>query len=159
MTGFLGEYEATVDSKGRFLFPAGFKKQLPEAEGLQFVINRGLEKCLTLYTAQSWDVLFKKLGNLNDFDPKVRQFRRLFLNGATMLEADAAGRLLLPSNLREYAGIEKDIVVVSAIDKIEIWDRKTYKELFEQFSSEEFSGLANMVMGNGNGGIIPDSKI
>jgi MraZ protein len=156
MTGFLGEYEATVDAKGRFLFPAGFKKQLPESAGMSFVINRGLEKCLTLYTVQAWEVLHRKLSNLNDFDPKVRQFRRLFLNGATFLEADAAGRILLPPNLREYAGIDKDIVLASAIDKIEIWDRKTYKELFEQFSSEEFSDLASLVMGGGNPGLPSD---
>jgi MraZ protein len=157
MIGFLGEYEATIDSKGRFLIPAGLKRQLPEA-ALQFVINRGFEKCLTLYTAAGWEEIFKKLSILNDFDPKVRQFRRLFLNGATMMDADSAGRLLLPQNLREYAGIEKDIIVVSAIDKIEIWDSKTYKELFEQFSSEGFSGLADEVMGNGLSGAFRNSE-
>src|SRR3984885_5205799 len=123
MIGFLGEYEATLDSKGRFLLPAGFKKQLPEEGPAQFVINRGFEKCLTLYPIKIWEPIFARIGQLNDFDPKVREFRRYFLNGATMLELDSAGRLLIPQNLKEYAGLEKDIVLVSAVDKIEIWDK------------------------------------
>lgn len=74
---FSREYEATVDSKGRFLLPAGFKKQLPE-EGNQFVISRGFEKCLTLYPMKAWEPIFNELSKLNDFDPKVREFRRYF---------------------------------------------------------------------------------
>ena len=72
MTGFLGEFESTLDAKGRFLLPAGLKKQLPEGENTRFVINRGFEKCLTLYPRQSWEPLFAKISTLNDFDPKVR---------------------------------------------------------------------------------------
>ncbi len=76
MIGFLGEYEATIDSKGRFLLPVGFKKQLPEEANTQFVINRGLEKCLSLYPIKSWEPIFSDISKLNDFDPKVREFRR-----------------------------------------------------------------------------------
>ncbi len=154
MTGFLGEYEATLDAKGRFLLPAGFKKQLPEDEGSRFVINRGFEKCLALYPIKNWEPLFDKISHLNDFDPRVREFRRYFLNGATIVEPDTAGRLLLPSNLKEHAGLEKDIVLVAAVNKIEIWDSNKYKQLFESFSPEAFSTLANDVMnpktGTGN---------
>ena len=146
MIGFLGEYEATIDSKGRFLLPVGFKKQLPEETNAQFVINRGLEKCLTLYPIQNWQPLFDKITKLNDFNPKVREFRRQFFNGATMMEPDSAGRLLIPQNLKEHAGLEKDIVLVSAVNKIEIWDVNKYKQLFENFSSEAFSSLADEVM-------------
>ena len=148
MTGFIGEYEATVDAKGRFLLPAAFKKQLP-ANGVDFfVLNRGFEKCLSLYIADTWTPLFTKLSKLNDFNPKVRQFQRYFLNGATQVEPDTAGRILLPKNLVEYAGISKDIVLVSAIDKIEIWDKTKYKEFFDTFSPEAFSDLAAEVMGD-----------
>jgi MraZ protein len=147
MTGFIGEYEATLDAKGRFLLPAGFKKQLPDSGGDSFVVNRGFEPCLTLYTSKSWKPIFSELSNLNDFDPKVRQFRRYFLNGATQIELDSAGRLLLPKNLMEYAGLGKDIVLVSAIDKIEIWDKTKYQQFFETFSPEAFSNLAKEVMG------------
>ncbi|AXY77686.1 division/cell wall cluster transcriptional repressor MraZ [Paraflavitalea soli] len=150
MNGFIGEYEATLDAKGRFLLPAGFKKQLPEEAGSQFVINRGFEKCLTLYPMKSWDPIFSELGKLNDFDPKVREFRRYFLNGATVLELDSAGRLLVPPNLKEHAGLEKDIVLVAAMNKIEIWDKDKYQKFFESFSPEAFSQLAQQVMTAGS---------
>ena len=146
MTGFLGEYEATLDAKGRFLVPAGFKKQLPVNETVSFILNRGFEKCLSLYTSASWEPIFSELSKLNDFDPKVRQFKRYFLNGATQVDPDSAGRILLPKNLMEYAGLEKDIVLVSAIDKIEIWDKTKYQQFFETFSPEAFSDLAKEVM-------------
>ncbi|GAB2678651.1 division/cell wall cluster transcriptional repressor MraZ [Flavihumibacter cheonanensis] len=150
MKGFLGEYEATLDAKGRFLLPAGLKKQLPE-NAMPFVINRGFEKCLTLYPQTSWEPIYAQISKLNDFDPKVREFRRFFMNGATEVEPDTAGRLLLPPNLKEYAGLSKDIVLVSAVDKIEIWDSATYKKFFESFSADSFSSLAQQVMGGGNG--------
>jgi MraZ protein len=146
MTGFLGEFEATLDAKGRFLLPAGFKKQLPEGEAERFVINRGFEKCLALYPVKNWEPLFADIKNLNEFDPKVREFRRQFLNGATFVEPDSAGRLLLPPNLKEYADLTKDIVLVAAVNKIEIWDSNKYKQLFDSFSPEAFSDLAKEVM-------------
>lgn len=145
MAHFLGEYEATLDAKGRFLLPAGFKKQLPDDE-LCFVINRGFEKCLSLYPAKNWQPLHAKISELNEFDPKVRAFRRQFLGGATEVEADTAGRLLLPPTLRDFAGLTKDIILVAAVDKIEIWDAVTYKKFFEDFSPEAFSDLAKEVM-------------
>ena len=146
MIGFIGEYEATLDAKGRFLLPAGFKKQLPEGGAEHFVVNRGLEKCLSLYPMKSWKPIFSDISNLNDFDPKVRQFRRYFLNGATQVELDTANRILLPKNLLDHAGLEKDIVLVSAVNKIEIWDKNKYQQFFETFSPEAFSSLAKEVM-------------
>jgi len=150
MTRFLGEYESTLDQKGRFLLPAGFKKQLPETGGNTFVVNRGFEKCLALYTTQSWAPIFERLSSLNNFDPKVREFRRYFLNGATDVELDSAGRINLPNNLIEHAGLTKDIVLVSAIDQIEIWDSKTYKQLFDNVSHSHFSEMGALVFGNAN---------
>jgi MraZ protein len=146
MVSFLGEYESTIDTKGRFLLPAAFKKQLPKDDEGEFVINRGFEKCLTLYPLQSWKPIFANISKLNDFDPKVRSFRRYFLNGALPVEMDGAGRLLIPKNLLEYASLEKDIVLVSALGKIEIWDKKTYDQLFDNVSSDDFSKIANEVM-------------
>ena len=149
MIGFLGEYEATLDTKGRFLLPAGFKKQLPEEGSTHFIINRGFEKCLTLYPLQSWEPIFYAISKLNDFDPKVREFRRYFLNGALQIELDSAGRLLLPKNLTEHASLERDIVLVSALNKIEIWDKVKYTQFFETFTPQSFSDLANDVMNRG----------
>ncbi len=155
MTRFLGEYESTLDQKGRFLFPAGFKKQLPETGGNTFVVNRGFEKCLALYTKQSWEPIFERLSSLNNFDPKVREFRRYFLNGATEVELDSAGRINLPNNLIAHAGLTKEIVLVSAIDQIEIWDSSNYKQLFETVSPNHFSEMAAMVLGNTNSQMTP----
>jgi len=150
MTGFLGEFEATLDAKGRFLLPAGFKKQLPEEEGSRFVINRGFEKCLALYPIKNWEPLFNDISKLNDFDPKVREFRRYFLNGATFVEPDSAGRLLVPPNLKVHGDLQKDIVLVAAVNKIEIWDSNKYKQLFDSFSPDAFSNLAKDVMAKDN---------
>lgn len=148
MIGFLGEYEVTLDSKGRFLLPAAFKKQLPEDWGNQFVVSRGIEPCLTLYPMKTWEPIFTKISLLNDFDSKVRQFQRHFLNGATNIEMDSAGRLLVPPQLKEFALLDKDVVLFAKVNKIEIWDSTKYKQFFENFSSESFSALANEVMGN-----------
>lgn len=150
MISFLGEFEATIDAKGRFLLPVGLKRQLPEGETTSFVINRGFEKCLTLYPIQSWKPLYDQISILNDFDPQVREFRRYFLNGATNIEVDVAGRILIPPNLKEYAGLGKDIVLASAVNKIEIWDKEKYQQFFESFSPEDFSKLAQTVMVKGN---------
>ena len=147
MTGFLGEFEATLDSKGRFLLPAGFKKQLPDSEDGRFVINRGFEKCLALYTIKDWEPLFAKINGLNEFDPKQREFRRAFLNGATYVEPDTAGRILVPPNLKVYAELQKDIVITAAGDKMEIWDSNKYKQLFDSFSSDALSDLGKDVLG------------
>lgn len=149
MAGFLGEFEATMDAKGRFLLPAGFKRQLPEGESTRFVINRGFEKCLSLYPLQSWQPLYDRISTLNDFDPKVREFRRYFLNGAIEVEPDSAGRILIPQNLKDYAGLGKDIVLAAAVDKIEIWDQQKYQKFFESYSPEDFSALAQTVMVGG----------
>ncbi|MEK7199875.1 MAG: division/cell wall cluster transcriptional repressor MraZ [Bacteroidota bacterium] len=145
MNGFHGEYEATVDAKGRFLLPGGLKKQLPEGEG-RFILSRGFEKCLTLYPMKSWELIINRISQLNDFDPKVRQFRRQFLGGATEVELDAASRMLLPQMLKEFAGLGRDIVLAAALDRFEIWDAGKYKQLFEDFSPEAFSSLAQEVM-------------
>jgi MraZ protein len=149
MLTFFGEYEATVDAKGRFLLPGGFKKQLPEGES-SFVINRGFEKCLVLYPMKSWEPIVQEFSLKNQFDPKVREFRRQFFGGATEVELDTAGRLLLPPTLKEYAGLTKDIILVAALNNIEIWDANKYKKLFEDLSPEAYSKLAADVMGNKN---------
>ena len=144
MAGFLGEYEATIDAKGRFLLPGGLKKQMPEGTNT-IVISRGFEKCLLMYPLKAWESIEEKLKRLNDFNPKVSQFRTLFVGGASYVDLDSAGRILLPPSLKEYAGLEKDILLASDIDKIKIWDSGKYKKLFEEFSSDAFANLASEV--------------
>ena len=147
MIGLLGEFEATLDAKGRFLLPAGFKKQLAEEETGRYVINRGFEKCLALYPMKTWEPLFAKINGLNEFDPKQREFRRAFLNGATYVEPDTAGRILLPPSLKVYAELQKDIVLMATGDKIEIWDSNKYKQFFDSISSDALSDLGKDVLG------------
>jgi MraZ protein len=146
MINLIGEYEATLDAKGRFLLPAGLKKQLPAGDQQCFVVTRGFEGCLSLYPIQSWAELQNKINQLNAFDPKVRDFRRKFFSGALEIEPDSAGRVLLPANLRGFAGLGKDIVIASANNYIEIWDSAKYSQLFENMSPEAFSNLAEEVM-------------
>ena len=148
MTNFFGEYEVAIDAKGRFLLPSGFRKQLPDGAAESFVVNRGFENCLTMYTQASWAALTDKMNKLNDFNPKVREFKRLFLNGATIIEADSAGRILLPKPLQEHAGIskEKDIVFSAQGNKVELWDKDTYYS-YMRAKAASFSDLAAEVAG------------
>jgi len=142
MTGFLGEYEATLDAKGRFLLPAGFKRQLAEGEA-----NRGFETSLALYPLSTWEPLFARISQLNEFDPKQRAFKRAFLNGATYVEPDTAGRILVPPSLKGYAELTKDMVLMATGEKLEIWDSNKYKQFFDSISSDALSALGNEVLG------------
>lgn len=144
MTSFLGEYEVAIDAKGRFLLPSGFRKQLAEGMGEKFVINRGFENCLSIYTTDVWNAISEKINRLNDFKPNVREFKRLFLNGATIVEVDSADRLLLPKPLQEYAGIKKDAVLSAQGNKVELWDKDTYYNYLRERAGG-FSKLAEEV--------------
>ncbi len=141
---FLGEFEASVDSKNRFLLPAGLRKQLPEGE-TKLVLCRGLDKCLLLYPSKAWEDITNKLLKLNDFDPKVRLFKTTFLGGATEIELDTAGRVLLPQSLKGHAEIDRDIMIVCDLDKIKIWNTAKYKEFFENNTSQSLSDLAKEI--------------
>jgi len=147
---FLGEYEVTLDAKGRFLLPAGLKKQIPEDAGEQFVIARGFEKCLTLYPKKNWDPILAELSKVSEYKAENREFLRYFTMGATLSELDSAGRMLIPPNLKAHAGLEKDVVLVSVINKIEIWDKGKYQQFFDSFTPEKYSDLAERVMGGQN---------
>jgi MraZ protein len=144
MTNFLGEYEVAFDAKGRFLLPSGFRKQMAEGTGGQFVIKRDFENCLTIYPIATWNAISEKLSKLNDLLPAVRQFKRLFLNGATVVELDSADRLLVPKQLQEYAGIKKDAVLAAQGNKIELWDKDSYYK-YLQDNSVNMSRLAEEV--------------
>ncbi len=147
MSNYIGEYEVTIDAKGRFMIPTGFKRQLNADVVTTYVISRGFENCLTLYTNEQWKKVEEVVNRLNDFNPKARAFKRKFLNGATPIEADGAGRILLGKQLLEYAGITKDAIFSAQGNKVEIWDTKTYHQAMEM-SADDYSDLANEVLGN-----------
>ena len=144
MTSFLGEYEVAIDAKGRFLLPSGFRKQMAEGTGEQYVIKRDFENCLTIYPVNTWNAISEKINRLNDFKPGVREFKRLFLNGATLVDLDSADRMLVPKPLQEYAGIKKDAVLAAQGNKLELWDKDTYYNYLRQ-NAVNMSRLAEEV--------------
>lgn len=146
MTNLIGEYECRIDAKGRFMLPAGLKKQLPPEVQDRFVINRGFEKCLVLYPRNVWKVISDEVNHLNLYNKKNRDFVRYFYRGATELILDSASRLLLPKQLSLYAGIEKEIVLSAFSNRIEIWAKGVYQNLLTN-EPEDFSSLAEDVMG------------
>ena len=115
MTNLIGEFECKIDAKGRFMLPAGLKKQLPPEVQDRFVINRGFEKCIVLYPQNVWKVISDEVNQLNLYNKKNRDFVRYFYRGASESVLDSVNRLLLPKQLIQYAGIDKEIVFVSDI--------------------------------------------
>jgi MraZ protein len=146
MSHFLGEFECKLDAKGRLMLPAGLRKQMPEAEREGLVMNRGFEKHLVIYTRKEWDAIVEDLSKLNQYEKKTREFIRYFTRGATELSLDAAGRILLPKSLMEYAGIGADAVLASQFNKIEVWAKDAYDAQLDN-EPDNFSNLAEEVMG------------
>jgi MraZ protein len=148
MTRFLGEYDCKLDPKGRIILPAGLKRQVPAEAEDTFVVNRGFEKCLVLYPKNEWEKISLEINNLNPYKKQNREFIRYFFRGASELTLDTQNRLLLPKRLLEYAGIDKELVLFAHTNKIEIWAKDNYDSLLSD-EPEDFSGLAEIVMGNG----------
>ena len=147
MPNFLGEFDCKLDDRNRLIIPANLLKQLPGAEEEGFVINRGFEKHLVLYTKKQWDAIIEDLGNLNQYEKKARQFLRYFTRGATFLKIDKSFRVVLPQVLMNYAHIGSEVIISCVYDKIEIWSREAYEEQMD-IEPDDFSDLAEAVMGN-----------
>lgn len=146
MSGLVGEFECALDSKGRFLFPSGLRKQLDESANEVFMMNKGFENCLTLYPMNEWEKVSSKLSKLNLFKPKNRMFYRLFHQGAKQLVLDKTSRILIPTALMERIGLKKEIMLTAYNDRIEIWDKKEYFKIMKD-NIADFSDLADEVMG------------
>lgn len=121
---FMGEYNHSIDAKGRVSVPAKFR----EALGDTFVVSRGLDGCLFIFTNEEWKRFEEKLKTLPMSDSQARKFVRFFLAGASEVETDKQGRVLLPSVLREFAGLSKDVVMVGVGARAEIWDKTRWAE-------------------------------
>jgi len=135
-----------LDDKGRVIIPAGLKKQLPKGQSNTLVVNRGFDKCLTLFLKKDWMEETKKLSALNEFNRKDRRFMRLFNSGATEVNLDSASRILIPKKLAAYAELEADAIFYAYGNKIEIWSKANYEEQMD-IDPNEFSDLAEEVMG------------
>ena len=151
MNDLIGEFDCKMDAKGRLMLPVSLKKQLPDVERDGLIINRGFEQNLVIYPRKVWEQTVAELSKLNMFERKNREFVRAFQRGATPLSLDATGRVLLPKTLLEYAGITSELVLACQLDKIEVWDKKIYDNLFDG-TPENFSALAEEVMGGRNKG-------
>lgn len=121
---FMGEYQHNIDPKGRLFIPARFREGL----GDSFVLTKGLDGCLFAYPRPEWDALEQKLKSLPFTKGDARAFVRFFFSGAAICEADKQGRILIPGNLREYARLEKDVVVIGVSSRVEIWAKSQWEE-------------------------------
>lgn len=119
---FYGEYNHTVDAKGRVIIPAKFRELL----GNEFMVTKGLDGCLFVYAEEEWNTFANKLKALPVNNANARKLVRFFMAGAANVEVDKNGRILLPASLREFAGLEKDVVVAGLNNRVEIWDKERY---------------------------------
>ena len=119
---FMSEYNHTIDTKGRLIIPAKFREKLGE----EFVVSKGMDGCLFVYANDDWNAFEQKLTSLPLINKEARQFARFFLAGAAEVELDKQGRIVIPQELKVYAQIEKELVTMGAMSKIEVWARETW---------------------------------
>lgn len=148
MLNLIGTYECKADVKGRIMVPADLKKQLTPVSANGFVLKRAVfQSCLELYPMDEWNALMQKMSGLNRFNRKNNDFIRRFTAGVRMVEMDAAGRLLIPKDLLSFAGMNRELVVSSAINIVEIWDKQKYEQAIDD-AANDFADLAEEVMGD-----------
>ena len=133
---FMGEYHHNIDEKGRLIMPAKFR----DALGDEFIVTRGMDSCLFVYTKESWDNLTNELNQLSFTKKDVRAFQRFFLSGATMCEFDKQGRINITTPLASYACLSKECVIIGVNDRIEIWA----KEKFDNFLDENIENISDI---------------
>lgn len=147
VVNLIGTYECKADAKGRLMLPAAYKKQLASVLNDGFVLKRSVfQPCVELYPRSEWDKMMQKVNKLNRFKKKNNDFIRRFTAGVKEIEIDATGRILIPKDLTAFAGIEKELVLSSAINIIEIWDKTNYEKAVDE-ATDDFADLAEEVMG------------
>ncbi|GGJ86778.1 transcriptional regulator MraZ [Lentibacillus kapialis] len=138
---FMGEYQHNIDTKGRIIVPAKFREDL----GDNFVLTRGLDKCLFAYPMDEWKLLEEKLKKLPLTKKDARAFTRFFFSGAIECEVDKQGRINIPQPLRQYAGLDKECVVIGVSNRVEFWANENWEEYFND-SEESFGEIAENLM-------------
>lgn len=147
MINFIGTYDCKADVKGRVMLPISLKNQMAPVLADGFVVKRSVfQPCLELYPMKEWNLLMEKMNKKNRFVKKNNDFIRRFSAGVKVVEIDATGRLLIPRNLMDVAKISKEVVLSSAINIIEIWDKDSYEKVLDD-TAEDFAALAEEVMG------------
>lgn len=122
---FMGEHSHTIDAKGRLIIPAKFREEL----GNRFILTQGMDNALTIYPMEQWEKFQEQLNSLPFTSKEARAFRRFFTARATECELDKQGRILIPSELRGYAGLVKDVVLTGNISNIEVWSKERWDEV------------------------------
>lgn len=138
----MGEYHHSIDEKNRIIIPSKFRNEL----GDSFVITRGLEKCLFVYSMNEWNNIVAKLKTLPFTRKDSRNFTRFFMSGATLCTLDKSGRACITSPLVHYAGLTKDCVIIGANDRLEIWDNEAWNNFFES-NEDNFAEIAENLFG------------
>ena len=147
VVNLIGTYECKADAKGRLMLPVAYKKQLASVLNDGFVLKRSVfQPCVELYPKSEWDKMMQKVNKLNRFKKKNNDFIRRFTAGVKEIEIDATGRILIPKDLIAFAGIGKELVLSSAINIIEIWDKTNYEKAVDD-ATDDFADLAEEVMG------------
>lgn len=136
----IGEYEHSLDAKGRLIMPAKLRIDIGE----KFIVTKGLDGCLFAFSQKEWENFEQKLKTLPLSDKNARNFVRFFLSGATECEIDKQGRFLLPANLRVAANLDKEAIIIGVGTRIEIWDKQTWQKCDENISVDEIA--ENMTM-------------
>ena len=148
MINIIGTYECKADTKGRVMFPSALKKQLQKVLGDGFVIKRSVfNQCLEIHPMQEWNEVVGQVNKLNRFVKKNNDFIRSYMAGLKIVDVDGSGRFLIPKDLLSFAGLEKQIVLSSSVNMIEIWDKDKYESSVAE-SLKDFGDLAEDVMGN-----------
>ncbi len=137
MDMFIGEYHHTIDDKGRIIIPAKFREEL----GSEFIITRGIENCLFVYSVENWNRITDKLNSLPFTKKDARNFIRFFMSGATSVELDKQGRVNVTSPLIQYAHLSKDCVVIGTGDRLEIWSQEAWDDFFDS-TKDSMSDIA-----------------
>ena len=132
---FMGEYNHTIDAKGRLIVPSKFREQL----GNEFVVTKGLDGCLFVYSNEEWQLIEERFREKPLTSKDARKFMRFFFAGATSCEVDKQGRILIPANLREYAGIDKDVVSVGVLSRVEIWSKDRWMDYGDYDDMDEIA--------------------
>ena len=129
----IGEYSSTIDAKGRFNFPSKLREDLGES----FIVTKGLDECLFVYSLEEWERLEEKIKDLPM--SKARAMQRFLFASANVVQADKQGRILVPQKLREFAQLDKEITVIGASYRVEIWNAQRWEESCSQFTSDSLS--------------------
>lgn len=147
MKNFIGTYECKIDDKGRLKLPSSLIKQMENFDDKAFVVKRSVfQSCLEVYPMNVWDKVMGKINKLNRFIKKNADFIRMFTAGVKTVELDNAGRLQISKDLVTFADLQKDIVITSAGELFEIWDKDAYEKVIS-INEEDFASLAEDVMG------------